>query len=191
MQNETGGQIIGYGFSKKGDRTFQAFDPVKQEAIPELFTDATAGELNAAVEKASAAFKAYGKLPGKVKAAFLEGIAGAIEALGEELLRAAGQETGLPPGRLTGERGRTVNQLRLFARLLENGSWVNARIDKADPGKQQPDLRQMQIPLGPIGVFGASNFPLAFSTAGGDTASALAAGCPVVYKEHPGHPQTS
>src|SRR5690606_28240775 len=118
-------------------------------------------------------------------------IAEAIEASGEELVETAERETGRPSGRLTGERGRTVNQLRHFARLLEEGSWVNARLDRADPGKQQPDMRQMQIPLGVTGVFGASNFPLAFSVAGGDTASALAAGCPVVFKAHPAHPLTS
>lgn len=191
MQDETGGQIIGYDLSKEGSRTFQPYDPALQETIPEVFTDATAGEVDAAAGKAAVAYKIYGKLPGKNKATFLDAIAAKIEEAGDELINAAQRETGLPSGRLTGERGRTVNQLRLFARLLEDGSWVNARIDKADPDKQLPDLRQMQVPLGIAGVFGASNFPLAFSVAGGDTASALAAGCPVVFKAHPAHPRTS
>ncbi len=191
MNSEIGGQIIGFGFSRKGDRTFQAFDPVKRELIPDEFTDATPDELDAAVTRAAEAYKTYGYLPGKKRAMFLYAIADAVDALGDQLTSIAGRETGLPAARLTGERGRTVNQLRLFARLLEEGSWVNARIDRADPGKQLPDLRQMQVPLGPVGVFGASNFPLAFSVAGGDTASALAAGCPVVFKAHPAHPHTS
>lgn len=191
MQRKTDGQIIGYQFSEKGDRTFRAYDPVRQEAIPETYTEATTDEVNAAVMLAATAFKRYGSLPGRKRAEFLHAIAAAIEALGDELTAAAGRETGLPAGRLTGERGRTVNQLRLFARLLEEGSWVNARIDTANEEKQLPDLRQMQIPLGVTGIFGASNFPLAFSVAGGDTASALAAGCPVVFKGHPAHPRTS
>src|SRR5690606_13231410 len=102
------------------------------------------------------------------------------------------QETGLPEARLKGERGRTVTQLNMFAAYVREGSWVEARIDKADPNRTppKPDIRSMQKPLGPVGVFGASNFPLAFSVAGGDTTSALAAGCPVVFKAHPAHPGT-
>ncbi|QEC52208.1 NADP-dependent aldehyde dehydrogenase [Anseongella ginsenosidimutans] len=191
MHNEAGGQIIGYSLSKKGDRTFRAYDPVRQEQISEVFTDATTEEVNAAAALAAAAFKKYGNLPGRERAGFLHAIAAGLEALGDELTQAAARETGLPAGRLNGERSRTVNQLRLFARLLEEGSWVNARIDTADAAKQLPDLRQMQVPLGVTSIFGASNFPLAFSVAGGDTASALAAGCPVLFKAHPAHPRTS
>ena len=115
-------------------------------------------------------------------------------AMGENLISLCQQETGLPEGRLIGERGRTVNQLKLFAELLREGSWVDARIDTAIPDRTpipKPDVRQLQIPIGPVGIFGASNFPLAFSVAGGDTASALAAGCSVVVKGHPAHPATS
>ncbi|HEY9559788.1 MAG TPA: aldehyde dehydrogenase (NADP(+)) [Anseongella sp.] len=191
MYNASAGQIIGPGLSKEGTHTFQAYDPVRQETLPEIFTDATPDEVGRAVELATAAFKVFGDLSGKKRAKFLHAIAAAVDALGEELTAVAREETGLPAARLTGERGRTVNQLRLFARLLEEGSWTNVRIDTADTARQQPDLRQIQIPLGPVGVFGASNFPLAFSVAGGDTASALAAGCPVIFKAHPAHPRTS
>ena len=121
-------------------------------------------------------------------------MAAEIEALGDALLARAQAETGLPLPRLTGERARTCGQLRLFAAVVREGSWVDARIDPALPDRQplpRPDLRRMLIALGPVAVFGASNFPLAFSVAGGDTASALAAGCPVVVKAHPAHPGTS
>src|SRR5690606_23324001 len=121
-------------------------------------------------------------------------IAEEILALDSMLIARAESETGLPEGRLVGERGRTVGQLRLFAEVVEEGSWVNARIDTELPERTplpRPDLRRMLIAIGPVAVFGASNFPLAFSVAGGDTASALAAGCPVVFKAHPAHPGTS
>jgi len=144
--------------------------------------------------EAERAFSRYKKLPAAEKALLLRTIAEEIERLGDELLETAHWESNLPLARLTGERGRTVNQLRLFAALVEEGTWIEATIDTAIPDRSpipRPDLRRMLIPLGPVVVFGASNFPLAFSTAGGDTASALAAGCPVIYKEHPAHPQTS
>ncbi|GAB3527634.1 aldehyde dehydrogenase (NADP(+)) [Pontibacter brevis] len=140
------------------------------------------------------AFKIYKKTAASTKAAFLREVAAEIEALGDELVQTASAESNLPAGRITGERGRTMNQLRLFADLLEEGTWLEATIDTALPDRSpipRADLRRMLVPLGPVVVFGASNFPLAFSTAGGDTASALAAGCTVVYKEHPGHPKTS
>ena len=127
-------------------------------------------------------------------AAFLERIADLIVATGQQLIQTCAEETALSVDRLTGERGRTVNQLKMFADLVREGSWVDARIDTALPNRKpipRPDLRRMLVPLGPVAVFGASNFPLAFSVAGGDTASALAAGCPVVVKPHPGHPRTS
>src|ERR1700740_903043 len=124
------------------------------------------------------------------RVAFLRRIAEEIDALGEELLTVCAEETGLGRDRLAGERARTVNQLRMFANLIEEGSWVDARIDTAQPDRKpvpKPDVRRLLEPLGPVGVFAASNFPLAFSVAGGDTASALAAGCPGGGKGHPGH----
>jgi NADP-dependent aldehyde dehydrogenase len=143
---------------------------------------------------ATAAFATYKTSPGDIRAGFLRAIATAIEALGDELLHTASAESHLPLPRLTGERGRTVGQLRQFADLVADGYWAEATIDTALPDRQplpRPDLRRLLLPIGPVVVFGASNFPLAFSTAGGDTAAALAAGCPVVYKAHPGHPRTS
>src|ERR1700751_6037377 len=128
------------------------------------------------------------------RAAVLRRIGDEIDGLGEELLTVCSEETGLGRDRLAGERARTVNQLRMFANLIEEGSWVDSRIDPAQPDRKpvpRPDGRRRLEPLGPVGVFAASNFPLAFSVAGGDTASALAAGCPEVVKAHPGHPRTS
>lgn len=145
-------------------------------------------------DKAEQAFAEFKNISAVRKAGLLRAIASEIEALGEELLQTARQESNLPLPRLTGERGRTTAQLQLFAALVEEGSWLEATIDTALPARKplpRPDLRRMLVPLGPVVVFGASNFPFAFSTAGGDTASALAAGCPVIYKEHPGHPKTS
>jgi alpha-ketoglutaric semialdehyde dehydrogenase len=130
----------------------------------------------------------------EVLATFLERIGDGIMAVGDRLISTCAEETALSADRLIGERARTVNQLRMFAGLVREGSWIDARIDTALPDRKpvpKPDLRRMLLPLGPIAVFGASNFPLAFSVAGGDTASALAAGCPVVVKPHPGHPKTS
>ena len=159
------------------------------------FEEATAAQVDRAAEAAEAAFDAYRRVPAAERALFLERIGAEIEALGDELLATANQETSLPIAeRLAGERGRTVNQLRMFAELIREGSWVEARIDRALPDRKpvpKPDLRRMLVALGPVAVFGASNFPLAFSVAGGDTASALAAGCPVVVKAHPAHPATS
>jgi 2,5-dioxopentanoate dehydrogenase len=130
----------------------------------------------------------------EVLSAFLERIGEEIIAVGEKLISICAEETALSVDRLVGERARTVNQLKMFANLVREGSWVDSRIDTALPERKplpRPDLRRILIPLGPVAVFGASNFPLAFSVAGGDTASALAAGCPVVVKPHPGHPRTS
>ncbi len=171
--------------------TFQAVNPATGKPLEGQFTDASAAEINQAVEKAAGAFEEYRHTGPAARAEFLERIAAEIEVLGDQLLERCHQETGLPLGRLQGERGRTANQLRLFATVVREGSWVDARIDPAQPDRQpfpRADIRHMQIPLGPVAVFGASNFPLAFSTAGGDTASALAAGCPVVVKGHPAHP---
>ena len=147
----------------------------------------------AACASAEAAFDDYRHLPSERRAAFLERIGDEIAALGDELIVTAMRETGLPRPRLEGERGRTIGQLRLFADVVRRGGWLGLRVDPALPERQpapRPDLRLRMIPLGPVAVFGASNFPFAFSTAGGDTASALAAGCPVVVKGHPAHPVT-
>jgi len=175
-------------------RTFSAVNPATGETLEPAYVETTADEIDRAVQKAEDAFVTYRKTPGAEKADFLDRIADEILALGNTLIQRCIAETGLPEGRLHGERDRTVNQLRLFAELLREGSWVNARIDTALPDRQpvpRPDLRQMHIPIGPVGIFGASNFPLAFSVAGGDTASALAAGCSIVVKAHPAHPGTS
>ncbi len=145
------------------------------------------------MQRAAEAYKGYQKISPVNKALFLEAIANNIESLGDALINQASAETNLPAARLKGERGRTTMQLRMFAQMLREGSWVEATIDTAIPDKTppKPDIRKMLIALGPVVVFGASNFPFAYSTAGGDTASALAAGCPVVVKAHPAHLQTS
>lgn len=190
-----GQNIIGYSSSAKGTVAKQAMNPSTGEPVSgPLFYCATEEELNEAAELAKKAFAVYRKKSGKEKGAFLRKIAEEIENLGDALVERYTSETGLPAGRAQGERGRTCGQLRLFASLIEEGSWVDARIDPALPDRQplpRVDLRYMQRPLGPVAVFGASNFPLAFSVAGGDTASALAAGCPVVVKAHSSHLGTS
>ena len=186
--------IIGSNASAQGTETFTATNPATGAAIENAFHIATAAEVDQVVELAAQAFPLYRGLSGEARATFLERIAEEIVGLGDALLELAHRETALPLPRLTGERGRTVGQLKLFAALLREGSWVEARIDTALPERQplpRPDLRRMLLPLGPVAVFGASNFPFAFSVAGGDTASALAAGCPVVVKAHPAHPGTS
>lgn len=177
-----------------GGKSFSAVNPVTGVALEPRFHEASSAEAALAMEAAGEAFHDYRNRPAEARAAFLDRIADGLEALGEALLLRANAETGLPAARLAGERGRTCAQLRLFARTVREGSWVDARIDTALPERQpqpRPDLRRMLRPLGPVVVFGSSNFPLAFSTAGGDTASALAAGCPVVVKAHRAHPGTS
>lgn len=189
-----GKQIIGMNLSADSESTFQGFNPTTGENLPTHFHKATKEELEQAAAKAKTAFQVYRKKSGLDKALFLEAIATEIENIGDDLVQIATAETGLPAGRIQGERGRTTGQLRLFAQLLREGSWVNARIETAIPDRQplpKVDLRMMQQALGPVVVFGASNFPLAFSVAGGDTASALAAGCPVIVKAHSAHPGTS
>jgi 2,5-dioxopentanoate dehydrogenase len=146
------------------------------------------------MKKAEEAFHKYKKFNGVEKGNFLRTIASQLEALGDLFIKTANEETHLPEARLRGERARTIHQLNAFATLLEKGDWVNASIDVGDTERKplaKPDLRKMLFPLGPVVVFGASNFPFAFSTAGGDTASALASGCSVVVKSHPAHPRTS
>ncbi len=173
---------------------FQAVAASTGTPLEPSFAQATREDVLAATAAAEEAFPAYSSLPREKRAEFLEAIADEIDALGETLTERAMQESGLPHARLTGERGRTSGQLRLFAKELRLGEYLRARIDHANPERQpvpKPDLRLRMIPLGPVAVFGASNFPLAFSVAGGDTASALAAGCTVVVKGHPAHPGTS
>lgn len=190
----SGQQIIGNSFSKEGNKTFTAINPATGSDLDTTFYEATSGEVDKAVKLAAKAFTNYRKKTPTEKATFLERIAEEIIALGDELIKRCMAETALPEARLTGERARTTNQLKLFAQVIREGSWIDARIDTALTDRQplpRPDIRQMHIPLGVAGVFGASNFPFAFSVAGGDTASALAAGCTVVVKGHPAHPGTS
>jgi NADP-dependent aldehyde dehydrogenase len=173
---------------------FRASNPATGEPLDGDFLEATAGEIDAAARAAERAFEPYAALAPARRAEFLRAIAQQILALGDRLLERAGAETALPSARLESERARTVSQILLFATLIEEGSWVGARIDRALPERKpqpRPDIRRLLVPLGPVAVFGASNFPLAFSVAGGDTISAFAAGCPVVVKAHPGHPGTS
>lgn len=189
----TGKNYIGNQLSAKGSTTYKTFNPQLNIENETVFTEATTEEINAAVQLASEAFIAYRSVSGVKKAAFLNAIADEILVLGAALIKTYCKESGLPEGRAIGERGRTVGQLQSFAKLLLEGSWVEATIDTAQPNREpqpKPDLRKLLVPLGPVVVFGASNFPLAFSTAGGDTAAALAAGCPVIVKSHPMHSGT-
>ena len=174
--------------------TFYAYNPSNNEKLDSEFSNTTKEELNDVVVQAVAAFDDYRKKDKNSIADFLEKIGEEILNLGDALLERCHLETALPLGRLQGERGRTIGQLKLFADFVREGSWVDAKIDTAQPERSpmpKSDIRQMLVPIGPVAVFGASNFPLAFSVAGGDTVSALAAGCPVIFKGHPAHPGTS
>lgn len=189
----TGKQIINGNFTASSSKSFTASDRLQSIPMGHIFYEATQQEVDEACIAASNSFWYYRKKSGVEKALFLEAIAENILNLGNALLEMANKETGLPIARLQGERGRTINQIKLFAQLLKKGDWVNAVIDLAQPDRKplpRPDLRSMEIALGPVAVFGASNFPFAFSLAGGDTISAFAAGCPVVFKAHPAHPGT-
>ena len=173
---------------------FHGINPATNEALDPAFTSAVPADLERACALADAAFDTYRETSLEQRAAFLEAIAAQILALGDTLIERAVAETGLPRGRIEGERGRTIGQLRLFASVVRDGHWLDVRVDPAQPERKpmaRSDLRLRNIALGPVAVFGASNFPLAFSVAGGDTASALAAGCPVVVKAHSAHPGTS
>ncbi|WP_066285328.1 aldehyde dehydrogenase (NADP(+)) [Arthrobacter sp. B6] len=184
--------IAGQPLVGDGKTTF-AFNPATNEQLHPAYSLITEEQLTTATSAAAAAYPSFSTLDPETHAAFLDAIADNIEAIGEELIIRAGQETGLPAARLQGERARTTGQLRLFANVVRQGDFRGVRIDPALPDRAplpRADIRQRQIPLGPVAVFGASNFPLAFSTAGGDTASALAAGCPVVFKAHNAHPGT-
>jgi NADP-dependent aldehyde dehydrogenase len=191
--NISGENYIGYKNSAQNSKTFTTFNPQLNTPNSWSFHEASEEEIDEACSLAEMAFPIYKQMPGAKKAEFLRTIADEIGGLGDELISVYTQESGLPEGRAIGERGRTMGQLRAFASLLEEGSWVEATIDSAQPNREpQPkvDIRKMLFPLGPIAVFGSSNFPLAFSTAGGDTASVLAAGCPVIVKSHPMHAGT-
>lgn len=190
----TGESLLGSQAVLGEGPSFAATAPARSESLPGQFYNLTQVQAIAAIEGAARAARPYAQLHPHQRADFLAAIADQLESLGDPLLERASAESGLPMARLTGERGRTCGQLRLFARLVREGSWVDARINPALPDRQplpRPDIRRMLVPLGPVVIFGASNFPLAFSVAGGDTASALAAGCPVVVKAHPAHPGTS
>jgi NADP-dependent aldehyde dehydrogenase len=189
----TGKNYIGNQLSAKGNKTYKTFNPEINQENDVEFCEASSEEINDAVTLASRAFKKFRTTSGAKKAEFLNTIADEILALDDQLIQTYCSETGLPEGRAKGERGRTVGQLRSFATMVAEGSWVDATIDKAKPNREpmpRLDIRKMSIPLGPVVVFGASNFPLAYSTAGGDTAAALAAGCPVIVKSHPMHAGT-
>jgi NADP-dependent aldehyde dehydrogenase len=189
----TGKNYIGSQLSGKGSKTYKTFNPQLNIENEYLFSEATPEEINEAVVLASDAFKIFSKISGSKKSNFLNAIADEILALDDTLIQVYCSESGLPEGRAKGERGRTVFQLRSFAELVLEGSWVEASIDTAQPDRTpipKPDVRKMLIPLGAVVVFGASNFPLAYSTAGGDTAAAFAAGCPVIVKSHPMHAGT-
>ncbi|PWC35737.1 aldehyde dehydrogenase (NADP(+)) [Azospirillum sp. TSO35-2] len=190
----TGEMLIGAQSHRGGDGDFHAINPATGETLEPGFGGGGAAEVERACALAWDAFDAFRDSGLEQRAAFLEAVAQNILDLGDELITRAMAESGLPRPRLEGERGRTVGQLRLFAQVVREGSWLEARIDPALPDRAplpRADLRQRHIALGPVAVFGASNFPLAFSVAGGDTASAFAAGCPVVVKGHPAHPGTS
>lgn len=189
-----GRSIIGYRRGADHGSDLYGLNPTNGEKIEPAYSSASVAEVDEAAQLAGKAFARYGRLSGRVKASFLRAIAREIEAIVDQLVVRATAETGLPAARIQGETARTCFQLRLFADLVEEGSWVDARIDRADPQRQplpKVDIRSMQRPIGPVVVFCASNFPMAFSVAGGDTASALAAGNPVIVKAHHAHPGTA
>ncbi|NNA08742.1 aldehyde dehydrogenase (NADP(+)) [Pseudomonas lundensis] len=192
-------QILGHNYiggqrSAQGSVIVNSVDATTGQALPYDFYQATGQEVDRAACAAAAAYPAYKALSAERRAAFLDAIADELDALDDQFVALVCRETALPAARIAGERGRTSGQMRLFATVLRRGDFYAARIDQALPERTplpRPDVRQYRIGLGPVAVFGASNFPLAFSTAGGDTASALAAGCPVVFKAHSGHMATA
>lgn len=189
------GHSIINGEQKQGSGSgFTGFDPASGAQLDPVYSSASLEDLELAANLAEQAFGFYRRTPARERVHFLRHIAAGLEAIAAEVVERANKETGLPEARLKGELARTVNQFRVFAQVVEEGSWVNARIDPALPERKplpRADIRSVLRPLGPVAVFGASNFPLAFSVAGGDTASALAAGNPVIVKAHPAHPGTS
>jgi len=189
----TGKNYIGNLLTSVGAKCFKTFNPQTNFENEIIFHEASEIEINKAVELAADAFKKFQKVSGTKKSEFLNEIANEIESLGEELIKAYCSESGLSEERALNERERTIFQLRSFANLVKEGSWVEATIDTADLSRQpipKVDIRKMLVPLGPVVVFGASNFPLAYSTSGGDSASAFASGCPVIVKSHPMHAGT-
>src|SRR5579862_151647 len=190
----TGTSFIGDHRGDSGGASFHGVNPQTGDSLEPAYRSASPADVDVAASLSAEAFTSYSQASGKQRGAFLRRLADALDTHREELAARAHLETALPMPRLLGEVSRTSGQLRMFAAVIEEGSWVQARIDPAIPDRQpqpRPDLRSMLRPLGPVVVFGASNFPLAFSVAGGDTASALAAGCPVIVKAHPAHPGTS
>ena len=190
----TGKNYIGNTLSGKGGIFFKTINPIKNIKNKTKFIEATEDEVKLAISLASESFNNYKEIPGIERSLFLKTIGDEIMKLGDDLIKIYCQESGLPEPRAIGERSRTINQLNSFANLIENEKWRENFIDIADPNRKplpKPDLRKTSVALGPVVVFGASNFPLAFSTAGGDTASALASGCPVIVKSHPMHCGTS
>lgn len=189
----TGVSLIGGRPADRHEETFRAYHPADGRQLDPSYFSASESDLNEAVEKAAASAPTLARSSGADRATLLHAMADGIDRAAEALIERAHLETALPRPRLKGEVARTSNQLRLFANVAAEGSWVMARIDTAEPERTppKPDIRSMLRPLGPVAVFGASNFPIAFSVAGGDTASALAAGNPVIVKAHPAHPGTS
>ena len=188
-----GQQRLGSQLSADSTTTFTGQNPATGESLPTAFHEASEAEIDRALELAAAAYTTFRSTSPEQRAAFLEAIADEVEALGDPLLELANSETGLPLPRLTGERGRATGQARQFAAWTRDGSWLDARIDLPQPDRQplpKPDVRSLLTAIGPVVVFGASNFPLAISVIGADTVSAFAAGCPVVVKAHPAHPGT-
>ncbi|MBV9296774.1 MAG: aldehyde dehydrogenase family protein, partial [Acidobacteriaceae bacterium] len=189
-----GKNYIGSELSNFGEKTFRAYDPRAGKEIDPPFHEATQDEVERALELADAAAAQFRTFEADRTIGFLGVVRREIQALGDQLVERAAQETGLDVNRLKGERERTLNQISLFVNIVKEGSWVDARIDTALPERKplpRPDIRRMLQPIGPVAVFGASNFPLAFSVAGGDTISAFAARNPVIVKAHPAHPGTS
>jgi len=189
-----GGSLIGFGSSGLGGATFKAFDPAKNVHLDPTFLSAAPEDVDRAVQLAVDAVPAWAKLSGAARGKFLAVIAEKLETRSAELVARAMQETGLPEARLKGEVTRTAGQLRLYGETAARGEWVDARIETALPDRKplpKPDHRSMLRAIGPVVVFGSSNFPFAYSVAGGDVASAFAAGCPVIVKAHPAHPGTS
>src|SRR5580698_4499070 len=194
MAKLSGRSLIGFREGSGSSEPLFATDPTTGQHLQPGFISATADEVELAVRLAADTYADYSRVSGRDRGAFLRKIAAKIESIAADVIERAALETALPQARLQGETARTCGQLRLFAQVAEEGSWVDARIDHADPDRKpapRPDIRSMLRPLGPVVVFGASNFPLAFSVAGGDTASALASGNPVIVKAHAAHPGTS
>ncbi|MGL4684363.1 MAG: aldehyde dehydrogenase family protein, partial [Gibbsiella quercinecans] len=192
--NLIGKNYIGGGRSSQNAPELRSVDAYTGEALPYHFSQASSQEAEQACVAAERAFAPYQALAPQRRAGFLDAIADELDALDDDFIQLVMRETALPEGRIRGERARTSGQMRLFASVLRRGDYLGVRIDTALSDRQplpRPDLRQMKVGVGPVAVFGASNFPLAFSTAGGDTAAALAAGCPVVVKAHSGHMATA